>query len=107
MYAVIKSGGKQFRVAPGQTFRTEKIDGQIGDIVTIKDVLLVSDNDRIKVGQPLLAGAEVTARIVEQDRDKKIIVFKKKRRKAYRRTKGHRQYYTALRVQEIKVQGES
>lgn len=103
MYAVIKTGGKQHRVAPGQTIRVEKIEGQVGDIVTIDDVLLICADDRFKVGQPFLAGASVTARIVEQHRDKKIKVFKMKRRKGYRRTKGHRQYYTALRVQEIQV----
>ncbi|MBU2550352.1 MAG: 50S ribosomal protein L21 [Proteobacteria bacterium] len=103
MYAVIKAGGKQVRVAPGQRVRVEKLEGQIGDLITINDVLLVSDGDQVKVGQPLLAGAEVTARIVEQHREKKIIVFKKKRRKGYRRTKGHRQYYTALEVQDIRA----
>ena len=102
MYAVIKSGGKQYRVAPGQTVRVERIEGGIGDEITIKDVLLVSDGDSVKVGQPVLAEAEVRAKIVEQHRAKKVLVFKKKRRKGYRRTKGPRQYYTALQVQEIK-----
>ncbi len=103
MYAVIKTGGKQYRVVPGQTVRVEKIDGGIGDVITIKDVLLVSDGAQVKVGQPLLAEAEVKALIVEQHRAKKVLVFKKKRRKGYRRTKGHRQFYTALKVQEIKA----
>lgn len=103
MYAVIKTGGKQYRVVPGQTVRVEKIDGGLGDVITIKNVLLVSDGEQVKVGQPLLAEAEVKAEIVEQHRAKKVIVFKKKRRKGYRRTKGHRQYYTALKVQEIKA----
>ena len=101
MYAVIKTGGKQLRVSEGQTVRVEKMDGEIGDIVTIDDVLLVSDGDNIKVGQPLLDGASVKAAIVEQHRAQKIIVFKMKRRKSYRRIKGHRQYYTALKIQEI------
>ena len=103
MYAVIKTGGKQYRVAPGQRVRVEKIEGQIGDVVTLNDVLLVSDGDQVKVGAPLLAEASVSATIVEQHRAKKIIVFKKKRRKGYLRTKGHRQLYTALRVDEIKA----
>jgi large subunit ribosomal protein L21 len=103
MYAVIKTGGKQYRVAPGQTVRVEKLEGDIGDNVSLKDVLLVSDESGIKVGQPLLAEAEVTARIVEQHREKKILVFKKKRRKGYRRTSGHRQYYTALKIEDIKA----
>lgn len=103
MYAVIKTGGKQYKVAPGQTVRVERLEGQIGDEVSIKDVLLVSDGEQIKVGQPILSEAEVKAKIVEQHRAKKIIVFKKKRRKGYRRTKGHRQYYTAIKVEEIKA----
>ena len=103
MYAVIKTGGKQYRVSPGQTVRVEKIEGGIGDEITLNDVLLVSDGEQIKVGRPLLSDAVVTARIVEQHRAKKIVVFKKKRRKGYRRTQGHRQYYTALKVQEIKA----
>ena len=103
MYAVVKSGGKQYRVTPGQTLRIEKIDGNIGDVITIKDVLLVSDGEQVKVGQPLLAEAAVTATIVEQHKTKKVLVFKKKRRKGYQRTQGHRQFYTALRVQEIKA----
>ena len=103
MYAVVKSGGKQYRVTPGQTLRVEKLDGNIGDVITLKDVLLVSDGEQVKVGQPLLAEAAVTATIVEQHKTKKVLVFKKKRRKAYQRTQGHRQFYTALRVQEIKA----
>lgn len=103
MYAVIKTGGKQYRVAPGQTVRVEKLEGGIGDEVTIKDVLLVHDGESIKVGQPVLADAEVKGKIVEQHRAKKIKVFKKKRRKGYRLTQGHRQYYTALKVEEIKA----
>ncbi len=101
MYAVIKTGGKQYRVGIGQTVRVEKLEGNIGDIITIEDVLAVSEGDKLKVGQPLLNGARVTAKIVEQHRAKKIIVFKKKRRKKYRRISGHRQYYTALQIQEI------
>ncbi|MEW6261531.1 MAG: 50S ribosomal protein L21 [Thermodesulfobacteriota bacterium] len=103
MYAVIRTGGKQYRVAPDQTVRVERLAGDIGDEIILKDVLLVADGDQVKVGRPLLAEAEVKARIVEQHRARKIIVFKKKRRKGYHLTKGHRQYYTALRVQEIKV----
>ena len=103
MYAVVKSGGKQYRVTPGQTLRVEKLDGNIGDVITIKDVLLVSDGELVKVGQPLLSEAAVTATIVEQHKTKKVLVFKKKRRKGYQRTQGHRQFYTALKVQEIKA----
>ena len=85
MYAVIKTGGKQHRVSVGQTVRVERLDGDIGDIITLDNVLLVSDGDNISVGQPTLAGARVTARVVEQDRARKIVVFKKKRRKSFRR----------------------
>ncbi|MFH1092077.1 MAG: 50S ribosomal protein L21 [Pseudomonadota bacterium] len=103
MYAVIRTGGKQFKVSPGQIFRVERLAGDLGDVITLKDVLLVSDGEQVKVGQPLLAEAEVAARIVEQHRAKKVLVFKKKRRKAFHRIKGHRQQYTALKVEEIKV----
>ena len=103
MYAVIKTGGKQYRVAPGQTVRVERLEGGVGDEITLSDVLLFSDGDTVKVGQPLLADAQVKAKIVEQHRAKKVLVFRKKRRQGYHRTKGHRQYYTALLVQEIKA----
>lgn len=101
MYAVIRTGGKQHRVSIGQMVRIEKINGEVGDEVTFDDVLLVSDGDNIKVGQPLLTEAKVTGTIVEQDRNKKLTVFKKKRRKGFRRSKGHRQYYTGLQIKEI------
>ncbi|MBW2052866.1 MAG: 50S ribosomal protein L21 [Deltaproteobacteria bacterium] len=101
MYAVIKTGGKQYRVGVGQTVRVERLEGNIGDVVTLDDVLAVSDGEKMKIGQSLLSEAKVTAKIVEQHRAKKIIVFKKKRRKNYHRTRGHRQYYTALQIQEI------
>lgn len=103
MYAVVKSGGKQYRVRPGQRVRVEKLEGQLGEVVTLEDVLLVSDGDQVKVGRPLLEGAQVRAKIVEQHRARKIVVFKKKRRKGYRRKKGHRQHYTGLEIQEIQV----
>ena len=103
MYAVIKSGGKQYRVAPGQTVRVEKLEGGIGEEITINEVLLVCDGDTIKVGQPLLAEAQVRAKIVEQHKSKKVLVFKKKKRKAFHKIQGHRQPYTALQVQEIKA----
>jgi len=97
MYAVIRSGGKQYRVAPGQTIRLEKFAGDV------KDVLLVENDGNIQVGAPLVANATVEATVVEHDRTKKIIVFKKKRKKQYRRTQGHRQDYTAVRIDKITV----
>jgi large subunit ribosomal protein L21 len=103
MIAVIKTGGKQHRVSVGQTVRVERLEANIGDVITLSDVLCVSNGDQVTVGQPLVAGARVTAKVVEQHREKKIFVFKKKRRKSYSRARGHRQYYTALEIQEIAV----
>lgn len=101
MYAIIRTGGKQYQVAPGERLRVEKLAGEVGDTVELADVLLVADGSEIKVGRPVVEGAKVTARIIEQDKAKKVLVFKKKRRKGYRLKKGHRQPYTALEVKEI------
>lgn len=101
MFAVIKTGGKQYKVNEGQTIRVERLDGAVGDEVSLDEVLLVSDGETMKVGQPLLAEAKVTATIVEQHRAKKVLVFKKKRRKSYSRLRGHRQQYTALKISGI------
>ena len=103
MYAVIRSGGKQYRVAPGQTVRLEKLEGDVGSKVAIKDVLLVENDGNLQIGAPTVANATVEATVVERDRAKKIIVFKKKRKKQYRRTAGHRQDYTAVRIDKITV----
>ncbi|MFH1218082.1 MAG: 50S ribosomal protein L21 [Pseudomonadota bacterium] len=103
MYAIIRTGGKQYQVAAGERLRVEKLAGEVGDTVELNDVLLVAAGDDIKIGRPVVDGAKVTARIVEQDKDKKIIVFKKKRRKGYKLRKGHRQPYTALEIKEITV----
>ncbi len=103
MYAVIRSGGKQYRVAPGQTIRLEKVAGDVGTKVEIKDVLLVENDGNIQLGTPVIANVTVEGTVVEQDRMKKIIVFKKKRKKQYRRTQGHRQDYTAVRIDKITV----
>jgi large subunit ribosomal protein L21 len=102
MYAVIKTGGKQYRVAQGDKLRVEKLPGNVGDAVTLDQVLLVGGDDALKIGTPILAGATVTAKIVAQNRAKKIIVFKFRRRKNYRRKNGHRQPYTALEITGIK-----
>ena len=101
MYAVISTGGKQYKVSPGQTIRIEKLPGEVGTPVSFDRVLLFSDGDTVSVGQPILAGATVAGRIVEQGKAKKIIVFKYKRRKGYRRKKGHRQQYTALKIDAV------
>jgi large subunit ribosomal protein L21 len=101
MYAVIRSGGKQYRVAQGEVVRLEKLAGNVGDTVTLSEVLLVGEGDSVTVGAPTVAGASVSAQIVEQDRGKKIVVGKKKRRKAYSKFRGHRQYYTAVKITAI------
>ena len=101
MYAVIRTGGKQYRVTPGQTIRLERVAGDVGSKVELGDVLLVENDGTIKAGAPLVANAKIEATVIEQDRAQKIIVFKKKRKKQYRRTKGHRQEYTAVRIDKI------
>jgi len=101
MYAVIKTGGKQYRVEQGQKLRVEKLPGNPGDTIELDQVLLVAGGDTPKIGQPLVEGAKVSAEIVAQDRAKKIIVFKLKRRKNYRRKYGHRQPYTELKITGI------
>ncbi len=101
MYAIVRTGGKQYHVAAGDILKVEKLAGEVGDTVELSEVLLLSDGDDVKVGQPLVEGAKVVARIVEQGRHKKIIVFKKKRRKGYQVKKGHRQLYTALSIEDI------
>ena len=103
MYAVIRSGGKQYKVAPGQTIRLEKVAGDAGSKVELGDVLLVENDGNIQVGSPLVANAKIQATVVEHDRAKKILVFKKKRKKQYRRTQGHRQDYTSVRIDSITV----
>lgn len=101
MYAVIKTGGKQYRVEQGQKLRVEKLPGNPGDTIELDQVLLVAGGDAPKIGQPLVEGAKVSAEILAQDRAKKIIVFKLKRRKNYRRKQGHRQPYTELKITGI------
>ena len=100
MYAVIKTGGKQYKVAQGDRLRVEKLPASVGDTVTFDEVLLVG-GDAIKIGAPLVAGAKVEAKVIAQDREKKIIVFKFRRRKNYRRKNGHRQPFTALEITGI------
>jgi large subunit ribosomal protein L21 len=101
MYAIVRTGGKQYQVACGDQVRVEKLEGSVGDTVDLSDVLMIVDGEEIKIGQPVLENAKVTAKIAEQGKGKKVIVFKKKRRKGYRLRKGHRQAYTALKIEEI------
>ena len=101
-YAIFRTGGKQFKVAVGDKLRVEKLLGEVGTKLTFDDVLLVGSGDgKFKIGQPLVAGAKVEAKITAQDRDKKIIVFKFRRRKNYRRKAGHRQPFTALEITNV------
>lgn len=100
MYAVIKTGGKQYRVTEGQKLRVEKLPGEPGDKITFNDVLMLG-GDEAKIGQPTVAGARVEAEIVEHARGKKIVIFKFRRRKNYRRKQGHRQPYTELKITGI------
>jgi len=101
MYAIIETGGKQYRVAPGETVEVELLDGQVGDTISLSRVLMVQEEAGARIGSPVLTGAVVKAEVVAQGRQPKVIVFKKQRRKNYRRTKGHRQSYTRLKITEI------
>jgi large subunit ribosomal protein L21 len=101
MYAVVRTGGKQVRVEPGKNVRVEKLPGEVGSRVELCDVLLVGGEGSTRVGTPVVEGAKVVGTITEQGRGKKIVVFKLKRRKNYRRKQGHRQAYTEIRVDEI------
>jgi large subunit ribosomal protein L21 len=101
MYAVFKTGGKQYRVAAGDKVRVEKLPGSVGDAIAFDSVLLVGEGAGIKLGKPLVGGAKVEAKIVGQGLGKKLIIFKFRRRKNYRRKTGHRQPFTALEITNI------
>jgi large subunit ribosomal protein L21 len=103
VYAIIRTGGKQYRVEPGDTLRVEKLAADQGANVKIDDVLLVSVGGDVRVGMPRVSGVSVRGTVVEQARGRKIRIFKHKRRKHYRRTHGHRQDYTALRIDSIEA----
>jgi len=101
MYAVIETGGKQYRVNEGDVIRVEKLAADVGSNIGFDRVLMVGQGDQVRVGTPLVDGASVTGTVVEQDRGRKIIVFKMKKRKNYRRKQGHRQDYTGVRIEKI------
>jgi len=103
MYAVIRTGGKQYRVTPGQTIRIESLPGDVGAKIELGDVLLVENEGNIQIGKPVVANAKIQATVLERDRAKKILIFKKKRKKQYRRTQGHRQDFTTVRIENIIV----
>ena len=104
-YAVIRTGGKQYRVSPGELLRVESLPGDKGSDITFSEVLLTAAEGAIQVGTPLVSGVTVSARIVDHGKEKKIIVFKKKRRKNYSRKHGHRQHFTAVQIKTIDMGG--
>jgi len=106
MFAIIKTGGKQYKVAADDVLQIEKLDAQAGDTITFDQVLMLSQDDNVTIGAPLVEGATVIAELIEQFRNKKIIVFKKKRRKKYRRTQGHRQNLSLVKITDILAAGQ-
>ena len=98
MYAVLKSVGKQFKVSPGDTMKIDKIEGNVGDMISFKDIVAVGNGDKFEFGSPAVKGAEVSAKLLHQTRDDKIRVFRKNRRKHFQRTKGHRQYLSLIHI---------
>lgn len=103
MYAIIRSGGKQYRAEVGATIDVDRLPQQVGESIEISDVLLIADGDETRIGQPQVDGASVSATVVDQFRGKKIIVYKYRQRTNYRRKQGHRQYYTRLRIEDIRA----
>jgi large subunit ribosomal protein L21 len=101
MYAVIQTGGKQYRVAPGDTLTVEKLPGNVGDSVEFGEVLMLSRDGSLAVGKPVIQGAKVTAKIVEHGRGEKLVVYKFRRRKNYRLRNGHRQNYTSIQISDV------
>lgn len=102
-YAVVRTGGKQYRVAQGDILRVERLSGEVGDKVTLDEVLLVGGNGELKIGTPTLPNVKVAAEVLQQGKAKKVIVFKRKRRKSYSRQRGHRQKLTTLKIMEIQA----
>jgi large subunit ribosomal protein L21 len=104
MYAIIDFLGYQYRIEKGQTMKVPYIaDAEAGSEIKIERILMVQDNDNVTFGKPTIANANATAEVIKHGRDEKVIVFKKKRRKGYRKTQGHRQYFTEIKITEIKV----
>jgi large subunit ribosomal protein L21 len=103
MYAVLKMGGKEYRISKGDIIRVEKLDGKVGDQVALKDVLMVSQEGQVQFGTPHLTNAVVTGEIIQQMKGRKVLTYKMKKRKNYRRLKGQRQTYTYLKVNDIQL----
>jgi large subunit ribosomal protein L21 len=101
MYAVIRSGGKQYKVAPGELVKLEKLEAEVGAAIELVEVLLIGEDDRVVVGNPLVKNARVVGEVESQGRGKKIIVFKNRKRKGFHKTQGHRQSYTGVRIKQI------
>jgi large subunit ribosomal protein L21 len=101
MYAVVKTGGKQYKVAPGEKLKVEQIPADVGAQVVLDQVLMVGEGDNVRLGQPTVAGATVKATVVAHGRGEKVRIFKMRRRKNYHRTQGHRQNYTELKIDSI------
>jgi large subunit ribosomal protein L21 len=101
MYAVIKTGGKQYRVVPGERLKVEKLETEVGGTVTLNQVLMVSDGDKTTIGSPIVKGASVKATVVSHGRGDKVMIFKMRRRKHYRKTQGHRQSFTEIKIEAI------
>ena len=101
MFAVLKTGGKKYKDAHGDVIQVEKLEGNVGDKVTLDQILMIGEEDKVDVGAPILDGSKVTCEIIDQTKGPKILVFKKKRRKKYRRTNGHRQLITYLKITDI------
>jgi len=103
MFAVLRTGGKQYKVQKDDVIKVEKLEAEAGKTIDLNEVLFLSDGKKATIGEPLVKGASVKAEVLEQKKDKKIVVFKKKRRQNYRRTKGHRQQVTILKIKDIKA----
>lgn len=103
MYAIIKTGGKQYRVSEGETLQVEKLDAEVGAEVVFEDVLTVVNDADVKIGQPVVEGAKVTAKVVEQGKGEKILVFKYKAKSNYRKRQGHRQPFTKVEISKIEA----
>ena len=106
MYAIFQSGGKQYKAAPGTVVKVEKIPGEVGENVSLEQMLLISEGEEMRIGQPLLSDVHIRGRIVEQGRHRKIVIFKYKRRKDYRKKQGHRQPYTAVLIEGIETKAQ-
>ncbi len=103
MYAVVKTGGKQYKVTKGEVIKVEKLDADVGSELELKDVLMVIDGDSVQVGTPVLENVMVKAKVLEHGKDKKVIVFKKKRRKGFKKKRGHRQHFTTLEIRDVSI----